>query len=481
MKSTKYTKKHLLLILPVLFVIIYIGTITYGVNRPLPNENISYKSELKPVIDPVFLTDLSYAKNDNRVLEQDIFDYINEMINNADEFVLFDMFLFNNIYGEDENFPALADEMSNALLKKKQDDPNVAITVITDPVNTMYGANQPDHLERLSQADIPVIISDLDSLRDSNPLYSGFYKLFLQWDSLKLIDGLPNALGTNGKDANLHSYLTSLTGKANHRKVVLTDHEALISSGNPHDASAYHNNVAIAFKGSLLEDLLITEEAVTQYSANQSIKTNEYMPETVGEQSEVLGQILTERPIHERALSIINEAQEGDTIWIALLYLSESNICDALIDAANRNVSVQLILDQNIESFGNKKIGLPNKPVAYRLMNEGNDNVQIRWYETEKEQYHPKILFLDSDHTSEILSGSANFTRRNLEDLNLETNIYLTASSDTEIMNDVRDYFERIWTNEDGIYTADYETYKDESLWLRGIFFIQKLTKLSTF
>ena len=135
MKSTKYTKKHLLLILPVLFVIIYIGTITYGVNRPLPNENISYKSELKPVIDPVFLTDLSYASH-NRVLEQDIFDYINEMINNADEFVLFDMFLFNNIYGEDENFPALADEMSNALLKKKQDDPNVAITVITDPVST---------------------------------------------------------------------------------------------------------------------------------------------------------------------------------------------------------------------------------------------------------------------------------------------------------------------------------------------------------
>ena len=64
-------------------------------------------------------------------------------------------------------------------------------------------------------------------------------------------------------------------------------------------------------------------------------------------------------------------------------------------------------------------------------MNEGNDNVQIRWYETEKEQYDQRSSSLIQIIHRRSLSGSANFTRRNLEDLNLETNIYLTASSDT--------------------------------------------------
>ncbi|MEK4566009.1 phospholipase D-like domain-containing protein [Alkalihalobacillus sp. FSL R5-0424] len=481
MKRSSLTKRHLLLILPIAFFILYVSTIIYGVNRPLPDSDLSYQSDLKPVIQPTFLSDLSYTQDDNQVFEQEIFDYVKEMIQQADEFIVFDMFLFNSIYGEDENFPALAEDVTQALVQKKQENPSLAITVITDPINTMYGANMPTHLEQLEDADIPVIISDLDSLRDSNPLYAGFYKLFLQWDTVGSIGGLPNVLGSNGKDANVHSYLTSLNGKANHRKIVMTDQEGLISSGNPHDASALHNNVAIAFKGELLEDLLKTEEAVARYSADTTIQAPSLNSSTDETETDVYGEILTERPIKDRALSIISEAESGDTIWIGLLYLSEQSIVDALIEAANSQVSVHIVLDQNVESFGNKKIGLPNKPVAAKLMKEAGDELEIRWYETNKEQYHPKILFLDSSNESQLLSGSANFTRRNLDDLNLETNIYLIGPEDAEIMNEARTYFNRIWSNDGGTYTADYETYADESLWLRGIFTIQKWTKLSTF
>ncbi|MEY8751929.1 phospholipase D-like domain-containing protein [Alkalicoccobacillus gibsonii] len=481
MKRSSLTKRHLLLILPIVFIILYVSTIIYGVNRPLPDNDLSYQSDLKPVTSPTFLSDLSFTQDSNQVFEQEIFDYVKEMIQQAEGFVVFDMFLFNSIYGEDESFPALAEDMTQALIQRKQDDPNLAITVITDPINTMYGANVPDHLQQLEEADIPVIISDLDALRDSNPLYSAFYKLFLRWDTVGNIGGLPNVLGSNGKDANLHSYLTSLNGKANHRKIVLTDQEALISSGNPHDASALHNNVAIAFKGELLEDLLKTEEAVARYSANAMIEAPTLDSSADGTETDVYGEILTERPIKNRALSMISEVETGDTIWIGLLYLSEQSIVDALIEAANNQVAVHIVLDQNVESFGNKKIGLPNKPVAARLMKEAEDHLEIRWYETNKEQYHPKILFLDSSNGSQLLSGSANFTRRNLDDLNLETNIYLTGPEDAEIMNETRAYFNRIWTNDGGIYTSDYETYKDDSLWLRGIFTIQKWTNLSTF
>ncbi|TSB48142.1 phospholipase D-like domain-containing protein [Alkalicoccobacillus porphyridii] len=480
MSGKLFNKKYAALLFILAFLFIYIGNIIHGVNRPLPHTNISYESELKPVYDPVFLSDITHQQMDEQILEQDIFEYIKQMIQEADDWIVFDMFLFNNIYQEEESFPALAEEMTAVLIQKKQSNPDMEITVITDPVNTMYGAFEPDYLAELQDEDIPVIISDLTTLRDSNPLFASYYKMFLRWDTLKWGNWLPNPLGSNGHDVNLHSYFGSLNGKANHRKVVVTENEGLITSGNPHNASAYHNNTAIAFKGELVWDLLLTEEAVANYSANRTLIPNS-LSQTDEAHTDIYGQVLTESKIHKKALSMINEAEQGDTIWMGMLYLSESLICDALVEAAHRGVSVQIVLDQNIESFGNQKIGLPNKPVAYRLLQEANSNLQIRWYETEKEQYHPKLLFVDSTYNARILNGSANFTRRNLEDLNLETNLYLQSDADADIANDIREYFHRIWNNQDGQFTADYEEYKDEALWLRALYSIQKLTKLSTY
>lgn len=473
--------RYVATLLVIAFFSIYIGLIIYGVNRPLPHHDLSYESELKAVFDPVFLSDLTYKQNNEQKLDQHIFAHFFQMIDEAEDYIVFDMFLFNDIFQEEQDFPTLTSDVTSALIQKKQSQPEISITVITDPVNTMYGAFEPEYFADLRQAGILVMISDLTTLRDSNPLYAGFYKMFFRWDPLKWVQGLPNPLGSNGHKVTLYSYLTSLNGKANHRKVLATEKEGLITSGNPHDASYYHNNTAIAFKGELIRDLLITEEAVAKYSANRTLPSKEFNMPPSTHSSQALGQVLTESKVFERILSIIDEAKPEETLWIGMLYLSEPAICDALIEAANHGVYVHIVLDQNVESFGNKKIGLPNKPVAYQLLNKANSNLQIRWYETNKEQYHPKLLFLDAKNDAHILNGSANFTRRNLEDLNLETDLYLVTKTDENITNEVRDYFLRIWTNQGCIYTVEYNEHKNEALWLRALFTLQKWTKLSTY
>ena len=90
-------------------------------------------------------------------------------------------------------------------------------------------------------------------------------------------------------------------------------------------------------------------------------------------------------------------------------------------------------------------------------MKKGNEQIAIRWYNTGKEQYHSKLMLIESEKNNIIIAGSANYTRRNLHDLNLETNLKIAASY-TQIMKETKSYFEKLWTNKDGEYTKDYST-----------------------
>lgn len=62
------------------------------------------------------------------------------------------------------------------------------------------------------------------------------------------------------------SYLKLLNVKANHRKVVASEKSALISSGNVHDASAYHSNMALEVSGPIIAEIIESEQAVLRLS-----------------------------------------------------------------------------------------------------------------------------------------------------------------------------------------------------------------------
>jgi hypothetical protein len=77
--------------------------------------------------------------------------------------------------------------------------------------------------------------------------------------------------------------------------------------------------------------------------------------------------------------------------------------------------------------------------------------------------------------------GSANFTKRNLDNFNLETDLWLITRQDMNLAQEVKQYFENLWSNGDGNYTVDYEEYADGSWPVFFTYWLQETTGLSSF
>lgn len=432
-----------------------------------------------------FLYDLTYEDEDGQVHhDQEIFDNVLRLIDEAENFVYLDLFLFNDDYDHTDpktDFPTISNDLTQALIDKRQRDPDVEIFFITDPINSFYGTYTPTHFKNLTDSGVNLVQTDLAPLRDSNPLYSGFYRTYFQWFTPQGSAYLPNAFRPMGPEVNIGSYMSLLNFKANHRKTVMNEKEGLVTSWNPHDGSGNHSNIAFTFAGPVLNDLLASEHQVFEQAFDYDYPIENFSLNTTEEDPNGQYQIklITEEAIFNNILALIDQARTGDTIRLGLFYLSDVNITHRLKDASQRGVDIQLILDVNQDAFGKEKIGIPNRPVAADLMKE--DNIDIRWYKSHGEQYHPKFIYHTDGKRSTIIGGSANFTRRNLQDFNLETDIHVTGPADSEFFQEVDDYYNRIWNNEDNTYTADYEDFAEDSCWKNALYYIQELSGLSTF
>ena len=80
-----------------------------------------------------------------------------------------------------------------------------------------------------------------------------------------------------------------------------------------------------------------------------------------------------------------------------------------------------------------------------------------------------------------VYGGSANYTRRNLDDLNLESVVRITAPRTSILIARIESYFTRLWNNEHGNYTLDFEAYKDTSRFKRIVYRFQEWSGFSTF
>lgn len=157
---------------------------------------------------------------------------------------------------------------------------------------------------------------------------------------------------------------------------------------------------------------------------------------------------------------------------MGMFYLADDAILDALVEATSRGAKVNLILDPNQNAFGRDKIGIPNRPVAMDLNKRTNGEISIRWYNTTKEQYHPKLLFIAKQtERSIILGGSTNFTTRNLDDYNLENDLWISMKQDQPLFKDMEAYFNRLWNNEGHMFTLPFEAYQSDVTWFKYILF----------
>ena len=133
------------------------------------------------------LYDLSYIKDNEKVYEQVILKEWLNLINNAEEYIILDMFLFNDDYNREYNFPNVSEQLTKALISKKESKPDTPILFITDEINNFYGVYESKYIKELKENKIDVVITDNEKIRDSNPLYAGFWRTAVKWFGQKKV------------------------------------------------------------------------------------------------------------------------------------------------------------------------------------------------------------------------------------------------------------------------------------------------------
>ncbi|WP_168015673.1 phospholipase D family protein [Halomonas salinarum] len=477
-------------------VLMYVGMALWQAYKPLP-EGMGVSAIPKPARDVAFLSDETWVSGDSqRRSDQAIFDEVLRLIAQAERLVVLDMFLFND-YGADldNDFRPISRQLTEALIRRKTERPEITAVVITDPINTFYGGLSPEHLTALREAGINVIMTDLTRLRASNPTWSGIWTLCCRAFGNTSDGGwLPNVLGPG--QVTLRSYLQLLNFNANHRKTLIVDEgeewTGLVTSANPHDASSHHDNVALRFSGPAVLDLLDSERVVARLSGAPGAIPPSTDPmfrastpdpaaeATTSPQTAPQVQLLTESGIRDALLAAVQGSAPGDRLDIAVFYLAHRELIEAFKAAQARGVTLRVLLDPNRDAFGIKKNGIPNRPVGHELHTAG---VPVRWCDTHGEQCHSKFLLnRPRQGPAELIVGSANYTRRNLDDLNLETSARLVAQRDLAAISDAQAFFDRQWGNPGGRgYSLPYAAYADPSWRRYWQYRLMEATGLSTF
>lgn len=475
----------------------------YQARKPLA-DGLDYRSPVRALApeEVRFLSDVTATTADGEPwVRQEIFAEIFQQIRSADGFVVADFFLINEFAGgepDEEKGVSLSQRFVDALVAARDRNPQMPIILISDRLNTLYGGVEQPLFDILRANGIEVVLADLRQLRDSNLIFSPVWRIFLQWWGEPKGSLVPNPIG-EGR-VGLAALLELLNFKANHRKALVTATQdgrlrGLVTSANPHSASALHGNVAVSFEGSLAADLIRSEEAVYRMTTGEGFPEavdrylkNAYEDEEVDDRS-LSGVVLTEKAIKRELLDRIEQLERGDRADLALFYFSDMDLRDSLARAVDRGAWVRLLLDPNKDAFGRQKNGIPNRQVAGWLSDRG---VEVRWYRTSGEQFHSKMAFFQfRDGQSSLVLGSANWTRRNLDNFNLETSVSVTGPKESPVFVDAGQYFSLVWTGgsmrSSGevagslVTSVPFAEFRDPSTLRKVLYWIMERTGASTF
>jgi len=465
--SISRLKKHWLLLIVLLFVIWFSAVMFYQTHKSLP-VGISMEGPLHHVTDSNihFLYDLTYKGSGKTVQEQMIFDHVYKAIEEAEQFIVIDMFAYNGYHNEDQTLPPLSRTLTNKLIVQKKKHPQIQIIVNVDEINTLYGSHTDPELELLKSHGIQTTLTNMTPLRDSTPAYSAVWRTFIQWFGQAGHGWVADPMADMAPKMTLRSEMKMLNVKANHRKVIATEKTLIVSTANADDASYYNSNSAFEVKGDIIGDALASEQAVIRISNNTQLPS--FTPNGI-ENGDITVRLITEGKTLQHVLKNLSEVEAGDTVWMGMFYLADQKVLQELLRAAEKGAKLNFILDPNEVAFGNAKIGIPNRPVASELKSKSHGKINIRWYNTTDEQYHTKLMFIDKKVNSIIENGSANYTQRGLDDLNLESNLEVFAPSQSQVVQQVRQYFNRLWTNDGAEYTLDYSVHEDKMIFLKKV------------
>lgn len=502
------------------FLTLWAGIAYWQTNKPMP-PGTHVDSAWAPITprDVTFIADITSADAYGRQnSSQAIFDEVLGVIRSAHKFIVLDYFLFNSTLGNGAGAPPafrqLSGELRDALIERRRTAPDLQVLLITDPINEVYGGVSSRDLRLLRAAGVQVVVTDLDVLRDSNFIYSSLWRLGIRWWAGGNDHGpaphdtdsgwLPNPLDESANPISFGDWARLLNFKANHRKVVIADDGrdglvTIVGSANPHDASSAHSNVALKITGAATLPLLESELQVARFSGwtgqlpAATVSPGAARPAAAAQSTSAPSaahtddgrlKVVTEGGILAELLERIDASRRGENIDIAMFYVADRAVIESLLAASRRGVAVRLILDPNKDAFGHTKTGIPNQPVASELVAASDGAIHVRWYRTHGEQFHTKLAMIYDASRFWLTVGSANFTRRNLADYNLEANLVLELPRTTAVAQQTVDYFETLWSNRASLgieYTADFGYFADPSQLHYWAYRVMEGTGASTF
>jgi phosphatidylserine/phosphatidylglycerophosphate/cardiolipin synthase-like enzyme len=447
----------------------WVATAWWQANKPLPaGTHVASAVCAVPADEVSFIADITAADAWGRaVVSQGIFDQVLDVVRQARRFIVLDYSLFAGTSTARAPRRRIAAQLSDALLARRRALPDLKVLFITDPVNEGYGAAPSPELQLLRAGGIEVVLTDLDALRDSNLLYSGLWRLALRWWDTP---ASPLRLGTR-----------RFNFKADHRKVLIADDgrsglTGVVASANPHDGESAWSNAAVRVSGAALASLLASELAVARFSGWRQ-RADPYSPAPAAASGPAPGcadpaagltaggsarvQVLTEGAIRTALLEHLVAAGRGDSIDVAMFYLADSGVTEALLAAARRGVGVRLILDPN-ENATTDSSGMPNQPLASELVARSGGAIHVRWYRTHGERFHDAMVMIYGRERLWLTLGSANLTRRALSDYNLEANVAIEVARGAPLAAQTLGYFDTLWSNRAALgieYTADFAVF----------------------
>jgi phosphatidylserine/phosphatidylglycerophosphate/cardiolipin synthase-like enzyme len=420
-----------------------------------------------------FIADITSADAYGRpVVSQAIFDQMLAVVRAARKFIVLDYYLFNDdpVTAPDAAAPirALAKELRDALMEQQRANPQLRILFVTDPINTADGGVPSNDFQMLRAAGVDIAITDRRRLRDASFLCANLWRLTIgRWKG--------------------HGRLES----ANHRRTLIADDGrgglvGIIGSADPRDASSSYSNVAVKVGGPVLAPLLASELAIARFSGWGGTLGPAESPapkEPAHPDERALRiSIATESAIQASLLAHINAAVNGDAIDIAMFHIADRSVIEALLAANSRGVHVRLILDPDKTALGESSI--PNGPVASELVTASDGAIHVRWYRTHGEEFHSKLVMVYGAARLWATVGSADLTRRNLADYDLNANVAIDSARGTPLALQMSDYFETLWSNRAllGVeYSADFGVYADSSQSRYWLYRVMDWTGLASF
>lgn len=419
-----------------------------------------------------FIADITAADAyGHLVVSQGIFDEVLKVVRAARHFIVLDYALLEAAEGAQPQRPVAA-ELTDALLEAKRVQPQLEVLLVTDPSNERYGASRSQQLTLLRAAGVEVVLARLDALRDTNFLYSSLWRLAVRW-----WDGPRGPLGVT---------LRRLNFKADHRKVVIADDGGdglvgVVGSANPQDAQSGWSNLAARVAGDSLGSLLASELAIARFSGwtgNSEPYLRAADPHSPEQCARAVAaavpapltadtarvQVLTEGALRSALLAHAQASGRGDAIDVAMFGFADRGLIEALLDASRRGVAVRLILDPSEDATTAVTSRLPNQPAASELVARSAGAVRVRWYRTHGERFHAALVLFSGTQSVWMTVGSANLTRRGLDDYNLEASLAIEVLRDAPLAAQAQGYFETLWHNRAALgieYTADFAAFAD--------------------